>query len=83
MSSSNYPNPKDLKPHRCAYLLDDIIDAMHPWDSNRIKEAYHIFRECTKDKEVNADLSQRPRYLTPKPEYEGRRTYWSSVFRTL
>lgn len=71
MSSKNYPGPDMVKPHRCAFLMDNLFDAMHPWNTSELRVAYHAFRDCLKNEEINADLLQKPRYLTPKPEYEG------------
>lgn len=71
MSNKKYPSPDMVKPHRCAFLMDDLFDAMHPWNTSELRKAYHAFRDCLKNEEINADLSQKPKYLTPKPEYEG------------
>ena len=71
MSSTNPPKPSDARPHRCAYLIDDIIDATHPWNTEAIKSTYRVFRECIKNSEVNADLSKKPKYLAPRENYEG------------
>ena len=60
MSSSppGYPNASMLKPHRCAFLMDDIIDAVHHWDKDHIKAAYKVWRACMKNEEINrADLA--------------------------
>lgn len=71
MSEPNYPKPSDAHPHRCAYLLDNLIDATHPWNKEAIKLAYRSFRECMKNPEVNANYSQRPKYVAPRENYEG------------
>ena len=71
MSTKEYPNPQDAHPHRCAYLLDDILDATHPWNSDAIKSSYRAFRACMKKKEVNADFEHKPGYLAPRENYEG------------
>ncbi|KAK8799010.1 hypothetical protein WA171_005761 [Blastocystis sp. BT1] len=66
MSVKEYPNASMVKPHRCAFLMDDIIDAVHHWDKAEMKDAYRTWRACMKNKEINADLSQKPRYVNPK-----------------
>ena len=73
MSTSEPPKPSDARPHRCAYLIDNIIDATHPWNKEGIKAAYRTFRECMKNSEVNADFSQYPKYVAPREGYEGRK----------
>ena len=73
MSSSppNYPNASMLKPHRCAFLMDDIIDAVHHWNKDQMKAAYRVWRTCMKNEEINADMAQRPKYVNPREDYEG------------
>lgn len=76
MSSSppGYPNASMLKPHRCAFLMDDIIDAVHHWDKDHIKAAYTVWRACMKNEEINADMVQKPKYVNPREDYEGSST---------
>lgn len=71
MSSKEYTNPNNAHPHRCAFLMDDVIDATHPWNKQQLKEAYRTLRYCMKHSEVNADFSQKPKYLAPRENYEG------------
>ena len=71
MDAKEYSNPNRAKPHRCAYLFDDILDAMHPWNKENIKMAYGALRTCMKNKNINADHIQKPRYVQPKENYEG------------
>lgn len=71
MSVKEYPNASMVKPHRCAFLMDDIIDAVHHWDKAEMKDAYRTWRACMKNKEINTDLSQKPRYVNPKENSDG------------
>lgn len=71
MSAKDYSNPNRAKPHRCAYLFDDILDAMHPWNKQNLKMAYSALRTCMKNKDINADHKEKPRYVQPKENYEG------------
>ena len=60
-----------LKPHRCAFLMDDIIDAVHHWNKDQMKAAYRVWRACMKNEEINADMAQKPKYVNPREDYEG------------
>ena len=58
MSSKNYPGPDMVKPHRCAFLMDNLFDAMHPWNTSELRVAYHAFRDCLKNEETKVFDSQ-------------------------
>lgn len=77
MDAKEYSNPNRAKPHRCAYLFDDILDAMHPWNKENLKMAYSALRTCMKNKDINADHTQKPRYVQPKENYEGKELEWT------
>lgn len=72
MSSDGSSSARELKPHRCAFLLDDVIDAIHHWNKDHIKETYKTWRYCMKNPEINADLAQKPQLITVREDADGR-----------
>ena len=39
--------------------------------------AYNALRTCMKNKDINADHTQKPRYVQPKENYEGKELKWT------
>ena len=73
MSTQAVPDPNSLKPHRCAFLIDNILDAMHPYNKDELKTSFRAFRECLRNHEINADLEKRPRYIQVRENYQGKK----------
>ncbi|KAK8807005.1 hypothetical protein WA158_003764 [Blastocystis sp. Blastoise] len=60
---SDTPNRKPLNPSRCAYLLDAFVDSIVSLSPSQMKTSFKALRECHKNKEINADYSEKPTYV--------------------
>ena len=84
MSSGEASSSKELKPHRCAYLLDNVIDAIHHWNKDNIRDSYKSWRYCMKHPEINADMTQKPQLITVKQNADGTScSTWNVMYRDV
>ena len=60
---SQAPKRDPLKPTRCAYLIDDLADSIVSLNFSRIKSSLSALRECHKNKSINADREEKPKYV--------------------